>query len=1135
MWRWIAAGLLIACNPGCTGASTSPEVGVADVGSSGDLPDDAGAKDAIGAADATHPEVGATPPAVGVEDGSADQAPHEDTSEGDLAPDVPALLDVGTDTQSDGALDTEGPPDGETSPSEDVWPDVGGPPDGWPDTSGTCECNDGLACTTGACAGTGACAYSVAGDWCVIDGACWPDGAPLPGSDGCLVCSSAVQQHGWTAATGACDDGDACTTGDLCLAGVCVSLGQPDCDDGNPCTDDTCEAALGCTHTPNSAACDDGIPCSGGGHCAESGCQEGGPKYFDRTYGAAQADSGTAVAGLSGDGFAVLGVSANALWLQRLDGGGQPVWSNKLYSTSPSSVITIPTGGFAAAATQTTIAGQRAQIDRWSDAGELWWHHELGQKDTQGADLVGVPSDGGFFLVGSTTYKAAQGYDGWIARTDDYAIQKWSVTVAGLGDDHLLSVAFLPDGGAIAGGATGVDYSTWDGWLVAVDSAGTVTWQKSIPGDGIDVFERVLRLGDGTLLAVGWTTPGGLSSPSDGWVVHTDAEGAVLWERRYGTAFDDRLLDATALADGGFALVGYRKLSPPAEEDAWIVVVGPTGDVRWEAIHGGKGSDRFAEVEEVPGDGLVLVGTTSSAGAGSSDIWVVRTDPWGGLVCDPEGPCFGLAPTECDDGAPCTLNQCIADVGCTNPVSPCDDLNDCTTDACVAETGCQHIPTTDPCIAYGACGTCHSGVCEPQHEPTTFEMRYGDEGVEEHAHDGLVMDDGGFLLVGEKSGEAWVVRTDSAGSLIWESAYGGAKTGSIAPVSPGAQAVLPRPPDGAVMAGTNGADGLKGKDAAWIFAIDGAGTLQWSVVHGTSVPERVEALAPAATGEGYLMGGHRVDPFTGVKGSVIRTDAVGVKVWAQPYGGAKTHKIHDIATLPGAGHILAGEGTPDDQSTIHAWLVRIDDAGTVAWTTYTGDGVFAYDKASAVATLPGDRFVVAGAKTTYADGTLPWLAVFDATTGQLVWERTFDFAPGGAGAVALTPTGGFVLGGVRAVVTRPWFIRSDAWGNPLEQQLLGQGMGSELNAVLTLTDGGAAFVGTSEYVQDAWLGRRDPWGSTTCEQTSACISLGPTDCDDLDACTADGCDPSAGCVHAPLPDGALCGEAASCQAGACAP
>jgi hypothetical protein len=101
-----------------------------------------------------------------------------------------------------------------------------------------------------------------------------------------------------TPVAGTCDDADLCTINDTCAAGACVGTPTPCadtdacngleacdpgtgaclpgvplvCDDGNPCTDDSCDASLGCVNTPNTNPCDDLDACTdndvcGGGTC----------------------------------------------------------------------------------------------------------------------------------------------------------------------------------------------------------------------------------------------------------------------------------------------------------------------------------------------------------------------------------------------------------------------------------------------------------------------------------------------------------------------------------------------------------------------------------------------------------------------------------------------------------------------------------------------------------------------------------------------------------------------------------------------------------------------------------------------------------------------------------------------------
>lgn len=65
----------------------------------------------------------------------------------------------------------------------------------------------------------------------------------------------------FTAHARACDDGNACTSDDACFSGVCRGRAVT-CDDGNVCTRDLCDPATGCYHPPDERVCDDGDPCT---------------------------------------------------------------------------------------------------------------------------------------------------------------------------------------------------------------------------------------------------------------------------------------------------------------------------------------------------------------------------------------------------------------------------------------------------------------------------------------------------------------------------------------------------------------------------------------------------------------------------------------------------------------------------------------------------------------------------------------------------------------------------------------------------------------------------------------------------------------------------------------------------------
>ena len=92
--------------------------------------------------------------------------------------------------------------------------------------------------------------------------------------DGCIACPPAGT---------ACDDRTVCTVNDV-WDGACNCISGPAlvCDDGNPCTFDSCNGVSGCSFLPQSGSpCDDGDPttlndvCDGSGNCAgTAGCTD---------------------------------------------------------------------------------------------------------------------------------------------------------------------------------------------------------------------------------------------------------------------------------------------------------------------------------------------------------------------------------------------------------------------------------------------------------------------------------------------------------------------------------------------------------------------------------------------------------------------------------------------------------------------------------------------------------------------------------------------------------------------------------------------------------------------------------------------------------------------------------------------
>jgi len=115
-------------------------------------------------------------------------------------------------------------------------------------------------------------------------------------------------------------------------------------------------------------------------------------------------------------------------------------------------------------------------------------------------------------------------------------------------------------------------------------------------------------------------------------------------------------------------------------------------------------------------DGTALVG-------GMLDMapWVARIDPWGHISCSDAVACVGPG-ADCDDGNPCTADDCAPATGCTHVPLPagatCSKGEACVRHACASPGGaCEKTVLADgaACSDGNECSqgeTCQSGTCQ---------------------------------------------------------------------------------------------------------------------------------------------------------------------------------------------------------------------------------------------------------------------------------------------------------------------------------------------------------------------------------------------------------------------------------------
>ena len=99
--------------------------------------------------------------------------------------------------------------------------------------------------------------------------------------------------------------------------------------------------------------------------------------------------------------------------------------------------------------------------------------------------------------------------------------------------------------------------------------------------------------------------------------------------------------------------------------------------------------------------------------------------------------------------------------------------------------------------------------------------------------------------------------------------------------------------------------GAGGNDA-WVLKLDGSGNVVWQKTYGGAGNEVAWSIAPIAGG-GYVLAGY-TSSFGAAGGDawVLRLDASGNVVWQRTYGGASEDRAHSVRPTADGGYIVAG-------------------------------------------------------------------------------------------------------------------------------------------------------------------------------------------------------------------------------------
>lgn len=324
--------------------------------------------------------------------------------------------------------------------------------------------------------------------------------------------------------------------------------------------------------------------------------------------------------------------------------------------------------------------------------------------------------DGGYFLAGSSASTISgnktspfyggviSGGDGWLVRVDGQGQKLSERSFGGSDGDQFFVMEPTSDGGFVLGGKsrspadgnkTSPNYGSDDFWLVRLDAAGEVLWDRSYGGADSDYLLALKPTVDGGFILAGYSAspPGGTkTAPNygliDAWLVRVDAEGNPLWDVSFGGSASDDLKAVVVLPDGGF-LAGGMTMSIDGDlsglnhgnSDTWVLRLDPEGRLLWNKTYGGTGSDQLRALLRVPERGFLIAAHSDSVPSGNKTAPHRVTATTGLCGSTPAATLFGIGPLadpiltcydarpRCPMGVGFSLVRVRADPVATKPVA----------------------------------------------------------------------------------------------------------------------------------------------------------------------------------------------------------------------------------------------------------------------------------------------------------------------------------------------------------------------------------------------------------------------------------------------------------------------------------